>query len=46
MVELHMEKGAVISICEKYRYKLWRIWDKEKPKLLFIMLNPSTAELT
>lgn len=44
MVELHMEKGAVISICEKYRYKLWRIWDKEKPKLLFIMLNPSTAD--
>jgi hypothetical protein len=28
----------------EYRYELSRIWDKEKPKLLFIMLNPSTAD--
>lgn len=26
-----MEKGAIISDCSKYRYSLWRIWDKEKP---------------
>lgn len=36
--------GAVISSCEKYRYKLWRIWDRSLPSVLFIMLNPSTAD--
>lgn len=27
----------------KFRYALWRIWDKQKDTLLFIGLNPSTA---
>lgn len=35
---------AVISICEKYRYWLERVWDTEKPKVMFLMLNPSTAD--
>lgn len=37
-------KGAKISECGTYRYQLWRIWDKDLPKVLFIMLNPSTAD--
>lgn len=37
-------KGAYISEDGRYRYKLWRIWDESKPKILFIMLNPSTAD--
>ena len=36
--------GAVISDCKKYRYLLSRIWDDNKPWVLFIMLNPSTAD--
>lgn len=39
-----MEKGAAISDCNKYRYSLWRIWDKDKPLFTFIGLNPSTAD--
>ena len=39
-----MKKHAIISQDEKYRYQLSRIWDEEKPKILFIMLNPSTAD--
>lgn len=39
-----MEKGAKISDCTKYRYSLWRIWDKEKPIFTFVGLNPSTAD--
>jgi hypothetical protein len=39
-----MEKGAVISECGTYRYKLWRIWDESLPMVLFIMHNPSTAD--
>lgn len=35
--------GAKFSKCEKYRYVLWRIWDKEKPLVMFIGLNPSSA---
>ncbi len=27
-----------------YRYALWRVWDESLPKLLFIGLNPSTAD--
>ena len=37
-------KRATISDCNKYRYELHRTWDKDKKKVLFIMLNPSTAD--
>ena len=37
-------KKAIISDCSKYRYELHREWDKKKGKVLFIMLNPSTAD--
>lgn len=39
-----MTRGAILSNCEKYRFQLWRIWDESKPKVLFIMHNPSTAD--
>jgi hypothetical protein len=36
--------GAEFSDCKKYRYKLWRVWDKELPLAYFILMNPSTAD--
>jgi len=39
------ESGAIFSECRKYRYALWRRWD-ERPYVLFIGLNPSTADET
>ena len=39
-----MEKRAIISNSGLYRYELHREWDKDKGKVLFIMLNPSTAD--
>jgi len=36
--------GATISDCTFYRYALWRVWNPEMPLVLFIMLNPSTAD--
>ncbi|WP_374440453.1 DUF1643 domain-containing protein [Epilithonimonas sp.] len=39
-----MKKDALISECGKYRYSLSRVWDDSKPSVLFIMLNPSTAD--
>lgn len=38
-----MISGAEFSEDRKYRYALWRIWDKHKPLVMFIGLNPSTA---
>jgi hypothetical protein len=37
-------KRAVISPCGRYRYRLERIWDETRPLLVFVMLNPSTAD--
>lgn len=34
---------ATYSDCEKYRYSLIRIWKPNKRRLVFVMLNPSTA---
>jgi hypothetical protein len=39
-----MIKKAFISGCNNYRYALDRIWDDTKPKVMFLMLNPSTAD--
>lgn len=40
------ESGARFSDCRKYRYALWRVWDYDKPRIMFIGLNPSTADET
>lgn len=42
----HMNISAVLSSCRRYRYSLTRIWNNQLPKLMFIMLNPSTADET
>jgi hypothetical protein len=44
LIKLYIKKHAIISHDNKYRYQLSRIWEEEKPKVLFIMLNPSTAD--
>lgn len=44
LFESGVKKGAVISSDQLYRYRLWRIWNDSLKKLLFIMLNPSTAD--
>lgn len=38
--------GAEFSECKQYRYGLWRKWDADKPNIMFIGLNPSTATAT
>lgn len=37
-----MKSGAEIE--GNYRYSLWRSWDDQKPRIGFIMLNPSRAD--
>jgi len=39
-----MIRNAVISNCDLYRYALSRCWDPERGYVLFVMLNPSTAD--
>lgn len=39
-----MKKSAILSRCRRYRYELSRIWDESRPLVLFIGLNPSTAD--
>jgi hypothetical protein len=36
--------GATFSRCRRWRYLLWRCWDRARPVANFLMLNPSTAD--
>ncbi len=36
------EAGALIL--GPYRYRLWREWDASRPRVAFVLLNPSTAD--
>jgi len=38
------KSDAILSKDRKYRYVLSRIWDDSKDKIVFIGLNPSTAD--
>ena len=35
---------AAFSACGRYRWWLWRQWNRERPLLLFVGLNPSRAD--
>lgn len=39
-----IRRWADFSSCRTWRYTLGRVWDKSLPRLLFILLNPSTAD--
>jgi hypothetical protein len=41
-----VKKDATFSPCRRYRYALWRTWSENKSCVLFIGLNPSTADET
>ena len=38
--------GVTLSSCGQYRYRLWRIWNHDKPHILFIGLFPSAGDDT
>ncbi len=42
--EIKEVRGAKFSVCRHWRYSLWRVWDPDKDKIIFIGLNPSTAD--
>ena len=39
-----MKSDAVLSADRAYRYALWRAWDERLESVMFIALNPSTAD--
>jgi len=39
-----VERRAVFSPCQRYRYQLTRTWDDRLPTVAFVGLNPSTAD--
>lgn len=39
-----IKRGVNLSADGLYRYRLWRSWDQYAPHMVFIMLNPSTAD--
>ncbi len=42
----NIERTAIFSPCKTWRYTLGRHWDRSKGYVLFILLNPSTADAT
>ncbi|MGH8661914.1 MAG: DUF1643 domain-containing protein [Burkholderiales bacterium] len=38
------DSGATFSACRRWRYLLWRRWDRARPAANFLILNPSTAD--
>ena len=43
-VNQQVTSGCILSDCKRYRYSLTRSWDSSKPRVMFMMLNPSTAD--
>jgi hypothetical protein len=39
-------KGAMMSECRLYRYRLWRCWGDGNRRVCFVGINPSTADET
>jgi len=39
-----VQRHAEFSACRTYRYALWRSWNQGAPVVMFIGLNPSTAD--
>lgn len=44
LVEPGVESGAVFSECRRWRYQLWRIWDRSLAVCAVVGLNPSKAD--
>lgn len=44
MSQTEITKGASLSECRLYRYALWRTWGENSQHVMFIGLNPSTAD--
>lgn len=42
--DLFIDRGATFSACRRYRYLLWRRWDRSVAPANFLLLNPSTAD--
>lgn len=41
--DVEIQRGAHLSDCGTYRYRLTRRWDTAVPPLPFIMLNPAST---
>jgi hypothetical protein len=39
-----IESVAMFDVSSRYRYSLWRAWSAYNPRIVFILLNPSTAD--
>ena len=39
-----VEYGAIFDVNGRYRYSLWRSWSTHYPRIVFILLNPSSAD--
>ena len=44
MKNKYLSSTAVLSECSRFRYVLTRRWDLTLPTMVFIMINPSTAD--
>ncbi len=43
-IENGMSGGATFGPRRLYRYRLWRTWNSDAARVMFVLLNPSTAD--
>lgn len=44
MKQAYLKSSAVFSDCRRWRYRLDRVWDPDRPPMAAGMLNPSSAD--
>jgi hypothetical protein len=46
LFDIGIQSGAIFDATDTYRFLLWRVWNPDRPRVCWIMLNPSNGGVT